>query len=120
MPNIVWAGRFQAVSDRFRTEALTSSLVHTNNARNGASSPSSDKSDPIQEPIHDEVRRNPRVYKYLESLCTTDEARQSLADFISFMAARDSRNGAKGAKVREKQGWLQGLMGKKKGEGVAN
>ena len=73
----------------------------------------------MHDPMHDEIRRMPRVYKYLESLCTTQEALQSLADFREFMLQRDERmnGGVKGEKVREKQGWLQGLMGKKKGEG---
>lgn len=69
--------------------------------------------------MHSEIRRTRRVYAHLESLCTTQEARESLAEFKLFMEERERMGGGgvKGAKVKEKQGWLQGLMKGKKGEG---
>ncbi len=52
----------------------------------------------------------------MHGLCTTDEARESLAAYRMFMDAREKQmaGGVKGAKVREKQGFFQALMGKKK------
>jgi len=66
--------------------------------------------------MHDEVQRNRRVWSHLHSLCTTDEARESLAAFRVFMEEREKKmvGGAKGAKVKERQGFFQALMGKKK------
>lgn len=66
--------------------------------------------------MHDTGRRNRRVYVHLRSLCTTDEARASLEAFKAIMEAREEKMaaGPQGKAVKEKQGWLEGLMGKKK------
>ena len=69
--------------------------------------------------MHDTDRRNRRVYIHLRSLCTTDEARASLEEFKAIMEAREkaAAAGPQGKTVKEKQGWLEGLMGKmKKGD----
>jgi hypothetical protein len=51
----------------------------------------------------------------------TDEAKQSLDEFKTMMDARERKiaegGGKLGPKIREKRGFFQGLMGKKKGEG---
>ena len=67
-------------------------------------------------PMHDTERRNRRVYIHLRSLCTTNEARASLDEFKTVMEAREQKmaGGPQGKAVKEKQGWLEGLMGKKK------
>ena len=66
--------------------------------------------------MHDPDRRNRRVYVHLRSLCTTDGARASLEEFKAIMDAREKKmsSGPQGKSVKEKQGWLEGLMGKKK------
>lgn len=66
--------------------------------------------------MHDEVQRNRRIWIHLKSLCTTDEARESLALFKVRMEEREKKmeGGIKGAKIKEKQGFFQALMGKKK------
>ena len=66
--------------------------------------------------MHDTERRKRRVYIHLRSLCTSDEARTSLDEFKAIMEAREEKmaGGARGKAVKEKQGWLEGLMGKKK------
>lgn len=66
--------------------------------------------------MHNPERRNRRVYIHLRSLCTTDEARASLDSFKAMMEAREMKMtaGPQGKTVKEKQGWLEGLMGKKK------
>lgn len=66
--------------------------------------------------MHDEAQRNHRVWIHMHGLCTTDEARESLVAYRMFMDAREKQmaGGVKGAKVREKQGFFQALMGKKK------
>jgi len=52
----------------------------------------------------------------MRSLCTTDEARESLAAYRVLMQEREKKmaGGVKGARVKEKQGFFQALMGKKK------
>ena len=66
--------------------------------------------------MHDEERRNKRVWIHLYSLCTTDEARASLAEFKTAKEEREKARaaGVKGEKVKEKHGFFQSLMGKKK------
>jgi len=66
--------------------------------------------------MNDEERRKKRVYIHLKSLCTTNEARESLAAFKIFMEERDKAmsGGPKGSKIKEKHGFFQSLMGKKK------
>lgn len=68
--------------------------------------------------MHDTDRRDRRVYIHLRSLCTTDEARKSLDEFKVIMEVREKKMvGPQGKAIKEKQGWLEGLMGKrKKGE----
>ncbi|KAM0799978.1 hypothetical protein BDR22DRAFT_272872 [Usnea florida] len=72
--------------------------------------------------MHDTERRDRRVYIHLRSLCTTEEARASLDEFRAGVERRErEREGmgmgvgggkVRGKVVREKQGWLEGLMGK--------
>lgn len=66
--------------------------------------------------MHDTERRDRRVYVHLRSLCQNDEARASLDNFREVMSAREKRMAGKGGgeKVKDKKGWLEGLMGKKK------
>lgn len=126
-PPVWWLGRYTALSDRFRTGALpsppsspsrsqssTADVPSTNEpATTGFTSASSSNAN---HPMHDTDRRNRRVYIHLRSLCTTDEARASLEEFKAIMEAREKKasGGPKGKSVKEKQGWLEGLMGKKK------
>ena len=81
MPLMQWAGRFTALSDRFLTGALPS----PNTAP--PSSSSGDLADFLpyssKEPMHDDEKRKHRIYTHLHSLCTTDEARNSLKEFIN-------------------------------------
>lgn len=118
-----WLGRYTALSDRFRTGALpspsgpqspaTDSSPISEPSSSGASSATSSSND-AKHPMHDAERRNRRVYIHLRSLCTTDEARASLDEFRGVMEGREQRlgGGVRGKVVREKQGWLEGLMGK--------
>ncbi|KAL9134703.1 MAG: hypothetical protein Q9175_004116 [Cornicularia normoerica] len=126
-PPMWWLGRYTALSDRFRTGALPSppsSPSRSQSSTNDFSStnePSetgltSASSSNANHPMHDTDRRNRRVYIHLRSLCTTDEARASLDEFKGTMEAREKKMtaGPQGKAVKEKQGWLEGLMGKKK------
>lgn len=126
-PPMWWLGRYTALSDRFRTGALpsppsspsrfqssTNDFSSTNEpSETGLTSASSSNAN---HPMHDTDRRNRRVYIHLRSLCTTDEARASLDEFKGIMEAREKKMtaGPQGKAVKEKQGWLEGLMGKKK------
>ena len=79
--------------------------------------------------MHDSNRRDKRVFALLRGMCVTEEARESLAMFAGMMAdALEARKGAKSEAmkgiqksisdswgVKEKKGWLEGLMGKRKG-----
>lgn len=127
-----WLGRYTALSDRFRTGALPSPpsspsrsrsarydflSVNVNvNEPSSATGLTSASSSHANHPMHDAERRNRRVYIHLRSLCTTDEARASLDEFKGVMEAREKKMaaGPQGKTVKEKQGWLEGLMGKKK------
>ena len=126
-PPMWWLGRYTALSDRFRTSALPSppsSPSRSQPSRDDFSSTyetctlglSSASSSNANHPMHDTDRRNRRVYIHLRSLCTTDEARASLDEFKGIMEAREKKMtaGPRGKTVKEKQGWLEGLMGKKK------
>lgn len=127
-PAMWWLGRYTALSDRFRTGALPSppsspsrSYSPTNDLSPLINEPSttgftSASSSNANHPMHDTDRRNRRVYIHLRSLCTTDEARASLEEFKAIMEAREKKMmaGPQGKTVKEKQGWLEGLMGKKK------
>lgn len=127
-PPMWWLGRYTALSDRFRTGALPSppsspSRPHSSRTdfsptTNGTSATGliSASSSNANHPMHDADRRNRRVYIHLRSLCTTDEARASLDGFKAVMEAREKQilAGPQGKAVKEKQGWLEGLMGKKK------
>ena len=122
MPQIWWLGRYTALSDRFRTNALPE--PPTPNAHDPAApspSPSFSSTDSLNQPMHDEARRNRRVYIHLRSLCMTDEAKESLDSFKAMMEERERKmaegGGKLGPKIREKKGFFQGLMGKKRGEG---
>ena len=99
-----------SLSDRFRTAALLPS------PRNSPTSSSEKLTTTADNPMHDEGLRNKRVYAHLRSLCTTEEARASLADFKIIMEERAKARaaGVKGKKVQEKHGFFQSLMGKKK------
>lgn len=106
-----WLGRYTALSDRFRTSALPSSP-----SRSEDSSSSNTLTNSFHEPMHDETQRNRRIWIHLQSLCTTDEARESLALFKAHMEEREKKmaGGVKGAKVKEKQGFFQSLIGKRR------
>lgn len=122
-----WLGRYTALSDRFRTSALpsppsspsrpqsskTEFSSMNESSQTGLTSASSSNAN---HPMHDTDRRNRRVYIHLRSLCTTEEARASLDEFKGIMEAREKKMtaGSQGKTVKEKQGWLEGLMGKKK------
>ena len=127
---IWWLGRYTALSDRFRTGALPSpssspTRSHSSSQQQQTDLPptstntaglTSASSSNANHPMHNVERRNRRVYIHLRSLCTTDEARASLDDFKAAMEAREAKTagGPQGKAVKEKQGWLDGLMGKKK------
>ena len=83
--------------------------------------------------MHDPARRDKCVFARLRGLCTTAEAQESLAVFERLMEEReeDGRNrmrvvdgGADGRSkrarkssgntVKDKKGWLEGLMGKRR------
>ncbi|KAF6233825.1 hypothetical protein HO173_008037 [Letharia columbiana] len=122
-----WLGRYTALSDRFRTSALPSPPSSPSRPQSSKTEFSS-MNEPSQtgltsasssnanHPMHDTDRRNRRVYIHLRSLCTTEEARASLDEFKGIMEAREKKiaAGSQGKTVKEKQGWLEGLMGKKK------
>ena len=79
--------------------------------------------------MHDSTRRDKRVFILLRDMCVTEEAKESLAGFAGLMAeALEARRGQqsdvmKGIQrsigddwgVKEKKGWLEGLMGRRKG-----
>ncbi|CAD6579060.1 MAG: hypothetical protein ASARMPRED_008941 [Alectoria sarmentosa] len=126
---IWWLGRYTALSDRFRTGVLPSppSSPRPQSSTNDFSSSTNEYSATgltsassfylrPKHPMHDPDRRNRRVYVHLRSLCTTDGARASLEEFKAIMDAREKKmsSGPQGKSVKEKQGWLEGLMGKKK------
>lgn len=68
--------------------------------------------------MHDEARRHRRIFIHLRGLCVTDAARDSLEEFRTFWEERQRKiregEGRSGVKVREKKGWLEGLMGRGK------
>lgn len=127
-PAIWWLGRYTALSDRFRTGALPTPPTSPSRPHSSPNDSPSTKNEPFtttaltpgsssnaNHPMHDTERRNRRVYIHLRSLCTTAEARASLDDFKAAMEARERKMaGPQGRAVKEKQGWLEGLMGKKK------
>ena len=120
---IWWLGRYTALHDRFRTSALPSPPCspNTRDPTSPSPAPSFSSTDSLSQPMHDDARRTRRVYIHLRSLCMTDEAKQSLDEFKTMMDARERKiaegGGKLGPKIREKRGFFQGLMGKKKGEG---
>ncbi|KAL2048684.1 hypothetical protein N7G274_000596 [Stereocaulon virgatum] len=120
---IWWLGRYTALHDRFRTSSLPSPPCSpmTRDRTSPSPAPSFSSTDSLSQPMHDDARRTRRVYIHLRSLCMTDEAKQSLDDFKTMMDARERKiaegGGKLGPKIREKRGFFQGLMGKKKGEG---
>ena len=89
--------------------------------------------------MHDLSHRDRSVFARLRGLCTTEEARESLAVFERLIAEREEGRGrvkggtgyvdggskrakkSTGGTVKEKMGWLEGLMGKRRissGKGV--
>ena len=81
---------------------------------------------PGDNPMHDAVHRDRRVFAHLRSLCATDEARGSLDDFLTLWEARaqgrvvgTDRKGGKWKRAsfqpsrssKDKKGWLEGLIG---------
>ena len=84
-------------------------------------------------PMHNTAQRDKAVFSHLRALCTTDEARESLAVFAGLMSAAMEEAGKRsgdgfgegkkgmrksvGGGVREKKGWLEGLMGRRRASG---
>ncbi|MCJ1472774.1 hypothetical protein MMC13_001423 [Lambiella insularis] len=68
-----WLGRVIGLSNRFRTEELNQSP--------SSNSPSYTSAQNSNHGMHNEDRRMRRVFIQLNSLCVTDEARASLAEF---------------------------------------
>ena len=123
MGPIWWLGRCTSLHDRFRTSALPDppSTPNTNDPPSPSPAPSFSSTESLNQPMHDDARRTRRVYIHLRSLCMTDEAKQSLDEFKVIMDARERKitegGGKLGPKIREKRGFFQGLMGKKKRDG---
>jgi hypothetical protein len=98
-----------ALSDRFRTEALTSQSPTTSFTPQGFDLNS----------MHDEGQRIRRVFMHLSMLCATKSARDSLEEFrVQYMQKMDEDIGplGQGTKVREKRGVFEKLMGRKGGD----
>ena len=80
MPSEFWVGRVSSLSDRFRTEVLINPpprITPSPTLSKGAKAPKSE----YDRGMHNTERRTRRVFIHLNSLCTTDEARASLAKF---------------------------------------
>lgn len=84
LPDQEWLGRVFGLTNRFRTEEM-------NNAPPRMTPPSSmahGATHDFNHGMHDEERRVRRVFIHLNSLCITDEARSSLAEFKVRFEAR--------------------------------
>lgn len=140
--NCYWMGRYIALSDHARNAALPlASNLDPPTTKSTPGTPTSSRSTPRHpstakvlsrsdhhHPMHDASRRDKAVFAHLRELCTTGEARESLAVFQGLLAEVLGETGKRGAGerrvrkslsggVREKKGWLEGLMGKRRGSG---
>lgn len=89
-----WLGRFTALSDRYRAEALAK------------------PSEPISTSMLNDTLRNHRVFEYLRTLCVTKEVEVSLDEFQRLW---EQRTGFRGGKyIRERRGLFEKVMGRKK------
>ncbi|KAL9122843.1 MAG: hypothetical protein Q9187_000600 [Circinaria calcarea] len=80
-----WLGRLTSLSDRFRTEALADSLSSSDG-------------------MHDDGRRMKRVFIHLNSLCVTEEAKESLEKFRVLYEKR------MGLEARAERGEMQKMV----------
>jgi hypothetical protein len=104
----VWLGRYLALHDHFRTTALPG--------------PNITLQESVAHPMNDEVRRNRRVFIHLRNLCMTDEAKESLDEFMTKVEDRQQRmdeaaTQPKGKIIKAKKGFFEKLKGKHGGEG---
>lgn len=140
--NCYWMGRYIALSDHARNAALPlASNPDPPNPKSTPGTPTTSRSTPRHpstakvlcrsdhhHQMHDASRRDKAVFAHLRELCTTGEARESLAVFQGLLAEVLGETGKRGAgekgeeeSVRwcgEKKGWLEGLMGKRRGSGL--
>lgn len=103
-----WLGRVTALSDRFRTEAISPASLNSFSALGGIKSDN----------MHDDGRRMNRVFEYLDTRCSTPAAKDSLAEFQTAymkMVFGDPLGPVK--KVREKKSVFGRIMGIKGGNG---
>ena len=97
-----------ALSDRFRTEAMAPASLNTFSTLSGIRSDST----------HDDSRRITRVFEYLDTRCSTQAAKDSLAEFqIAYMKMVFGGPLGPVKKVREKKGVFGRIMGIKGGVG---
>lgn len=80
-----WLARLTSLSDRFRTEALTDSLSSSDG-------------------MHNDERRIKRVFLHLNSLCVTEEAKESLEKFRVLYEKR------MGLEARAERGEMQKMV----------
>ena len=130
-PTSFWLGCHTSLSDRFRTEALSSTMTSTHIISSAVTS-----SDPRPQPVvmDDGTQRNSEIFHHLDTLCTTAEARSSLAKFkvqyearygidgegkrpeknsFSFSINSTAEKSSKGG-CRKGKGWLDAFTGRYK------
>lgn len=108
MPLSVWLGRWIALHDHFRTTALPG--------------PHLSLAESIAHPMNDEPRRNRRVFLHLRNYCMTEEAKESLNEFMNTIENRQQKmeeaaTQPKGRIIKAKKGFFEKLKGKHGGEG---
>ncbi|KAL6718432.1 hypothetical protein ACLMJK_004522 [Lecanora helva] len=111
-----WLGRHNSLHDRYRNETRPGRRDSRNSLINPSASAESSNNSTADGQAHDEARLKARVYRQLEAYCKTVEARESLAEFQNMMVERERQKtaGPRGKKVRERHGFFQSLIGKKK------
>lgn len=125
-----WLGRYTALSDIFHTSALPETIPTTINPKDKAarmpmpfSSAASSSSDILnnggKNPMQDQTTRLQHVRMQLRLSCVTEDAIQSFRLFEEMMeevmvGEPEKQAPRAAAGVKEKKGWLEGLMARRK------